>query len=94
MLGNDGISYDTNYKDDFFEKERQGERAKPIRKGENCIEFGDSLTDFTSTYNKVYDSKPRDPTKVAAPSMRKTNLILGNDNSNFQTQSQNAYQPL
>ena len=87
VFGYDGSNYGTNYNDDYLKKNsgHQGP-AKPINQKEPHICLGDSLTDFTTTYNKIHDAKeasrpePKDPQLI-----RKSNMILGNDASNFQT---------
>jgi hypothetical protein len=51
-------AYGTNYKDEFNKKENTTNRVKPGDLKKNNIDFGDSLTDFATTYNRVYDNKP------------------------------------
>lgn len=68
--------------------------GNPLDQKKRNIEFGDSLTDFTTTYNQVFDSKQPEKNILNAPPMRRTNLILGNDAGNYVTQSSAAYQPV
>lgn len=62
----------------------------------NNIEFGDSLSDFTTTYAKVYDQKNPQNTNLNLSKNeindgRKSNLMLGNDKRSFETQNGLTY---
>lgn len=63
----------------------------------NNIEFGDSLTDFTTTYGKVYDNKSgplqqnNGNIKIDKNDGRKSNLMLGNDRLAYETQNGAVY---
>lgn len=71
----------------------ENNRVKPNDLKKNNIEFGDSLTDFTTTYGKVFDHKNAqiNTTNVPINDGRKSNLVLGNDKSSFETQNANTF---
>ena len=54
------------------------------------------MTDFTTTYGKVFDQKPvsGNQAKIDKPLGRQSHLMLGNDQNNFQTQNAAAYKNL
>lgn len=70
---------------------------KPNDLKKNNIEFGDSLTDFTTTYGKVFDPKTTlkqnndNSFKVDISEARKSNLVFGNDKQMYETQNDAAY---
>lgn len=71
---------------------------KPNDLKKNNIEFGDSLTDFTTTYGKVFDQKnPLQQNndnisyKIDKVEARKSNLVFGNDGQKYETQNNAAF---
>lgn len=61
VLGFDHEQTKTNYQQDFVKGE--GDRGKQINQRVVNIDFGDSLTDFTSTYKKVFEGAQAPPTE-------------------------------
>lgn len=58
MFGYEDPGYNTNYKDDYDKKKANYVRQKPVMDArEPHINLGDSLTDFTTTYNQVHNPK-------------------------------------
>ena len=73
-------------------KTGQNERPVPVNQREPHINLGDSLTQFTTTYNQTHDHKEGERANPGDPNMiRKSNMILGNDRSNFETQNNATY---
>lgn len=68
-------------------------RVKPGELKKNNIQFGDTLTDFTTTYGQVFDKKaiPYKPNFSNPDGKkedgRKSHLMFGNDKSTFETQN-------
>lgn len=81
----DEEKYKTNYKDEFDQKVSNTNRVKPSDVKKANIDFGDSLTDFTTTYAQIYDKKTplgqnNSSGKVEA---RRSHITLGNDKTSF-----------
>ena len=91
VFGYDQNPYDTNYKEDFVGKEIN--RPRPVSQTEPHINFGsDTLTNFTTTYNKVHDKKEGEKKEPIDPQMiRRSNMMLGNDKTNYNTQNNVTY---
>ncbi len=53
VLGFEPAKTNTNYRDEFALKE--GERGKPVNQRIVSVQLGDTLSDFTTSYNKAYD---------------------------------------
>ena len=79
-------AYKTNYKEEFDKKESNHNRVKPGDLKKNNIDFGDTLTDFTTTYARVFETKnaPLQLNNKNTPQDgRKSHLMLGNDQATF-----------
>lgn len=63
-------------------------RVKPSDVKKANIDFGDSLTDFTTTYAQIYDKKTplgqnNSSGKVDKLEARRSHITLGNDKTSF-----------
>ncbi len=83
MFGFGNNPQGTNYKDEFVQKHQ--ERSKPVDQRIISVDLGDTLTDFTTSYNKAYDGTQGEKAEKAGNSVSNTHLVLGYDQNNFVT---------
>ncbi len=83
VLGFGGPQQGTNYKDEFVTK--QQERSRPINQRVISVDLGDTLTDFTTSYNKAYEGTQGERAERASNNNTGGNLVLGYDNNHFLT---------
>ena len=98
VLGYDQGMPDTTYTQEFYKKEAEqaGNKEEGNLKGHKH-DFGDSLTYFSSMYKETLNKNLEGfqaPEKVAIDpnAQRRTNMILGNEPPQYQTQSSDAFQ--
>lgn len=83
MFGFGNNAQGTNYKDEFVQK--QQERSKPVDQRIISVDLGDTLTDFTTSYNKAYDGTQGERAEKASNAVSNTHLVLGYDHNHFLT---------
>jgi hypothetical protein len=65
--------------------QKQQERSKPVNQRIISVDLGDTLTDFTTSYNKAYDGTQGDRPEKANTNIGNTHLVLGYDQGQFVT---------
>lgn len=67
---------------------------KPIDQRKTNVDFGDALSNFTTTYKYQYDAKQVDPQRKAADTSHASNLMFGNNSPEYVTSHGESYVPI